>query len=130
MKKRVKVLCICTMGANRSRYLASYLKNKGYNTRFGGVGPCRVDPEPTNPAKAEDVEWADVIITARKKHEPVLKEKFNVKGKRIIALDIPDSRRKIGQKYPEFNNLEYHEFQKKWTYPQLRKALKPYLPLK
>lgn len=46
---KLKVLCICTMGLNRSKYLAEYLKGKGYETRYGGVGPCKIDPEPANP---------------------------------------------------------------------------------
>jgi len=92
MKKRVKVLCICTMGLNRSKYLAKYLKGKGYNTRYGGIGPCRIDPYPANPAKKQDIAWADVIITARDKHKPILLKDFGAKGKKIISLEISDSR--------------------------------------
>tara|TARA_Y100000034_G_C6763909_1_gene340442 strand:+ start:381 stop:773 length:393 start_codon:yes stop_codon:yes gene_type:complete len=125
-----KVLCVCTMGANRSKYLAKYLKGKGYRTRFGGVGPCRFSPFPTNPLKKEDVEWADVIITARKKHGPILKKNFKVKGKKVIFLDITDSRKAMSKIFPEFKKISHFEFNKKWTYPQLRKAIKPYLPLK
>lgn len=123
------ILCICTMGENRSKYFATYLRNKGYKTRWGGVGPCRVDPAPTNPVKEKDIEWADVIITARPKHELEMKKKFNIKNKKLIILDVCDSRKKIGEIYPELNFLDKEVFNKKWTYPQLRKSIKPYLPL-
>ena len=65
-------------GFERSKYLAEYLNKKGYETRYGGIGSCRVDPEPANPVNGEDFEWADIIITARKKHKPILIEKHGV----------------------------------------------------
>ena len=125
-----KILCICTMGRNRSKYLAKYLKEKGYETRYGGVGPCKTDPVPENPAKKEDMEWADIIITARKKHKPILIEKYGIKNKRIITLDVKDSQKAASEIYPEFKDIENGEFNKKYTYPKLRKAIEPYLPLK
>ncbi len=130
MKQKLKVLCVCTMGLNRSKYLADYLKGKGYEARYGGVGPCRIDPFPKNPIKQEDVEWADIIITARKKHKPILIKSYNAKNKKIIVLDITDSRKAMAEIYPEFKKIEHSDFNKKWTYPQLRKAIKKYLPLK
>lgn len=124
------ILCICTMGLNRSKYLATYLKRKGYPTRYGGIGPCRVDPAPANPVKKEDLDWADIIITARKKHKPILLNDLGVKDKKIICLDITDSRKAMSEIYPEFKKIEHSLFNKKWTYPQLRKAIKPHLPFK
>ena len=126
---KTKVLCICSMGSNRSKYLSSYLKNKGYKTRFGGIGG-RLGGNPDNPFIQEDIDWADIIVVVRKKHVALLKKRYKVKNKRIIALDVTDSRKIIGQKYPKFNNLDYDTFQKRWTRPQLRKAIKLYLPLK
>ena len=125
-----KILCVCSMGRNRSRYLASYLKNKGYRTRYGGIGHGRKDVNPDNPFNQKDVDWANIIIIVRKKHKPILKKNYKIKGKKIIILDVTDSRRIIGEEHPEFKDLDYATFQKKWTYPQLRKAIKPYLPLK
>ena len=124
----MKVLCICTMGENRSRYLAGYLSEKGHETRFGGVGPCRVDPEPTNPLKKGDVEWADIIVTALKKHKPILIEKHGAKDKKIICLDVTDSRKAMSKIYPEFKNIERDKFNRIWTHPQLKKAIDEYLP--
>ncbi len=118
------------MGRNRSKYLAKYLNEKGYETRYGGVGPCRVDPAPENPAKKEDMNWADIIITARKKHRPILMEKYGIKEDKIISLEVKDSQKAASEIYPEFKSIEHDEFNQKWTYPQLRKAIAPYLPLK
>ena len=123
----VKILCVCAMGRNRSKYLASYLKNKGYRTRYGGIGYGRIDLHPDNPFNQEDVDWANIIIVVRKKHKPLLKKHYKIKNKKIIVLDVTDSRKAIGEKYPKLKDLDYETFQKKWTYPQLRKAIKPYL---
>ena len=116
------------MGSNRSKYLASYLRNKGYKTRFGGIGG-RLGGNPDNPFTQEDINWADIIIVVRKRHASLLKKKYKIRNKKIIVLDVTDSRKIIGEKYPKFNNLDYDTFQKRWTRPQLRKAIKLYLPL-
>ena len=112
---------------NRSKYLASYLKNKGYKTRYGGIGFGRIHENTHNPFNQEDINWADVIIVVRKKHKPLLKKHYKIKNKKVIVLDITDSRRLIGELHPKYKNMEFEEFQRKWTYPQLRKAIKPYL---
>jgi len=122
-----KILCVCAMGRNRSKYLASYLKNKGYRTRYGGIGHGRINFHAHNPFSQEDVDWADIILVVRKKHKPLLKKNYKIKGKKIIVLDVTDSRRTIGEKYPKLKDLDYEIFQKRWTYPQLRKAIKPHL---
>ncbi len=128
--KKPKVLCVCTMGLNRSKYLSTYLKRKGYKTKYGGIGPCKIDSQPANPVCPKDIEWADVIIAVRKKHESILKECYNIKGKKLIILEVTDSRKKISEIHPEFKKMKQSIFNKKWTHPQLRKAIKPYLPLK
>jgi len=128
--KKTKILLVCAMGLNRSKYLAKYLKNKGYSTRFGGVGHGKIDLHAHNPFTQEDVDWCDLIITARKKHGPLIKKKFKTKGKKIIQLDVTDSRRMVIPDHPELDNLDYETFQRRWTYPKLRKAIRPYLPLK
>lgn len=117
------------MGLNRSKYLAEYLRKKGYNTKYGGVGPCKWDPVPANPICNEDVKWADIIITARDKHKPILVKDYKAKNKRIICLEVTDSQKEISKIHPKFKDMERSKFNKKWTQPQLRKALKPYLPL-
>jgi len=127
--KKPKVLCVCTMGLNRSKYLAKYLKNKGYKTKFGGAGPFKYEDMKANLLKKEDVEWADVIIAVRPKHGEQLKKNFKLKGKRVILLDVTDSQRKIAELHPKFKDMDHEEFNRRWTYSELRKAVREYLPL-
>jgi len=124
MKKRV--LCVCSKGLNRSKYLASYLRNKGYSARFGGV---EYGMEKSKLINQKDIEWAEIIIVVRKRLERILKNKYKTKGKRIIVIDVTDSKRLIPKEYAHLKDLDYEEFQKKWTRPQIRKVLKKYLPL-
>jgi predicted protein tyrosine phosphatase len=127
-KSKIRVLCVCAAGINRSKYLAEYLRRKGYSTRFGGV---EYKGERNFKAlKQEDVDWADIIILARKRLEPILKRKVKIKNKKLILLNVTDSKRLIPDKLAHLRKLPYIEFQKKWTRPQLRKAIKEYLPMK
>tara|TARA_Y100000310_G_scaffold263261_1_gene273365 strand:+ start:2693 stop:3061 length:369 start_codon:yes stop_codon:yes gene_type:complete len=114
---------------NRSKYLASYLRKKGYSTRHGGVEPYEKPEYKWNLLSQKKIDWADVIIVVRKRLNALLKKKFKARGKKIIVLNVTDSKRLIPEKFKELRDLDYKEFQKKWTYPQLRKAIKPYLPL-
>ncbi len=125
--KTFKVLCVCAVGLNRSKYLAKYLRKKGYSTRCGGVD-YRED-ETYNPIKKKDVDWANVIIIVRKRLEKSFKRKFKWKGKKIIVLNVTDSKKRIPEKMAHLRKLNHEEFQKKWTRPQLRKAIEKYLPL-
>jgi predicted protein tyrosine phosphatase len=125
MKKKIKVLCICAKGMNRSKYLALYLRRKGYSTRF-----CGVEENAPNELKQKTIDWADVLIVVRKRLNPILRKRYNVKGKKIIKLDVTDSKRLIPEEMKHLGELDFLPFQKKWTRPQLRKAIKPHLPLK
>ena len=60
------------------------------------------------------------MIIVRKRLVEKFKRKFKFKGE-IIVLDVTDSKRLAPVK---FKNLSHNQFQKKWTRPQLRKALK------
>jgi predicted protein tyrosine phosphatase len=122
----MKVLCICARGMNRSRYLAKYLRGKGYSTKWGGVEPFEKPEWKWNPVSQDKVDWAEVIIIVRKRVGKLFKNKFKTKGKKVIVFDVSDSQRLAPE---EFRNLSFDEFQKKWTRPQLRKAIKPFLPL-
>ncbi len=127
--KKLKVLCICAVGFNRSKYLAKYLRLKGYSTRYGGV-----DYEGqynSKPLRQEDVDWADVIIIVRKRLQKIFEKKFkNWKDKKRIIIDVTDSNNMIPKELVHLSSLNHLEFQKKWTYPQLREKIKFYLPLK
>jgi len=122
--KRKKVLCVCSQGMNRSRYLAGYLRNKGYNTRYGGASI-----EAPNPIHQKDIGWADVIIVVRKRLVPIMKERFHVKNKKLIVFNVTDSPLSLFFERKMLKFMDYLDFQKKWTYPQLRKSIEKHLPL-
>ena len=129
MKKKIKVLCLCSRGRNRSKYLAKYLGKKGYSTKFAGIN-TGIYWKPTKPITQEDVDWADVIIIARKRLLRRFKRRYKLKGGKLIILDVTDSKRLVPKESKHLRFLRRKDFNKKWTYPQLRKAIKPYLPLK
>lgn len=127
VKKRKNVLCVCAHGKNRSRYLAEYLRKKGYSTKYGGVncGKC----EDCNLLMKEEVEWADIIIIARKNLVSRFRQMYHPKGKKLIVLDVTDSRKVASDKKHDFLKMEYPMFKEDYVEPHLRKAIKPYLPL-
>ncbi len=124
MKKKKRVLCVCSQGVNRSKYLAEYLREKGYSTRYGGIVFFAL-----NKLKKSDVDWADIIIFMRKHHKLLFNLKFSKKGKKIISLEIIDNPAKFFFEYPEIVNMDYWEIQKKITYPEIRRQIDKYLPL-
>lgn len=129
-KDKQKILIICAKGMNRSKYLASYLRRKGYSTKYGGVEPYEKPEYKWNPISQKDIDWADTIVVVRHRIKDMLKKKFKTKGKKIVSFDVTDSKRLIPEEFKELRELDHKKFNKKWTYPQLRKAIKPYLPLK
>lgn len=128
-EEKLNVLCICAKGMNRSKYLAKYLKEKGYFTKWGGVEPYEKPEYEWNPVSQKEVDWSDVIIIVRERISKIFKDKFNTKNKRIIVLDVSDSPRLIPEEFKELRVLNHKEFNQRWTYPQLENAIKPYLPL-
>ena len=130
MKSKLRVLCVCAQGRNRSRYLANYLRNLGYSTSYGGVEAFLDKIGFGRELNQRQIDWADVIITMRPRHAKELRANFKVRGKKIIRLNVTDSYRTVVMEHPKYAKFLGDNFHKKWTYPQLRKAIKSYLPLK
>lgn len=126
MKK--KILCICSKGQNRSKYLAQYLKGKGYSTRYGGLELNKKFPGRQRFVTQDDVDWADILIIVRPRLRILFKERFRCK-KKIITLNVTDSKKLIPEKFAKLKELSHSEFQKQWTRPQLRKAIRKYMPI-
>lgn len=123
-----KILCVCGLGKTRSKYLASYLKNKGYSTRFGGID--KFDRKPKKELTQNDVDWADIIILVRKRFKKPFTKNFKIKSKqRIIILDVTASQGQLPKKFAYLKEVNAKEFHKEWTIPQLKKQIKKYLPL-
>lgn len=36
------------------------------------------------------IDWADVVLVMERKHQQILKQRFDLTGKQIIVLDIED----------------------------------------
>ena len=77
------VLAICSKGQNRSKYIADYLRRKGYKTRYGGAEGYSDPNIDWRPITSEDVKWADVIIFIRPRLKEVLRKKFMSKPARM-----------------------------------------------
>ena len=56
------------------------------------VSSAGLNDEAETPVTPELLEWADLIFVMEKTHRNKLSKKFraNLKGKRVICLDIPD----------------------------------------
>ena len=127
MARKLKVLCICAKGQYRRRYLAWYLRKKmGYLTRYGGIDSKRkIKKEATQ----KDVDWADIIIIIRKRLVPIFRKKFNKTSKKIIVLNVVTTEKFIPGYIAWLRKLNRPIFHRIWTYPKIRAAIKPYLPL-
>jgi len=114
-----KILTICHFGENRSKYLASILKNKNYDVKYKGV------KSKTNQLTQKDVDWADKIIIVRDVLKEMFLKKFDPKKKEIITLDIIDNPESIRGK----SDFVWNKYQEKNVYPEIEKQIKKYLPL-
>lgn len=120
--KKTKVLAVCAMGANRSKYIAGYLRKKGYSTRYGGI-----KEEAIKPLDFKYVQWAEIIIFAREKHKKYFEEKVgksSLQRKKVFVLEVRDSGKDVPEELSYLNQLPRNEFNKKWTHPNLRNKLK------
>lgn len=83
-----RVLCLCSAGMLRSPTAANVLHQEyGYNTRAAGV------TEEYALVPVDDVlfAWADEIVCVEKAIQIALADKFNIKDKRVVVLNIPDN---------------------------------------
>ncbi|AJF62838.1 MAG: hypothetical protein QT11_C0001G0697 [archaeon GW2011_AR20] len=118
-----KILCICLEGRNRSRYLAKYLKRKGYSTNFGGVKEGA-----EKPVLQKDIDNADLIICARNYIKGILEERYNIKNKKFIVLNVSDVAKEYGNEAVKLFEKQGEEmFQVKYVRPNLRKQIKEHL---
>lgn len=126
MKQKKKILAICSAGSNRSRYLANYLRKKGYSTRFGGVKDKGVI-KPVNP---KNIEWADLIIFSQEKHKKWFIQKFGKIKKDYLILNVKDSGHDVPKEKEYLLKLPKKEFNRIWVHPNLRKKLREFKLIK
>ena len=113
---------VCTQGQNRSKYLAEYLKSKGYATDYGGVKPDGI-----NPLTQKKVDWADIIVTVREHIKDKLLDHFESNGKEVICLEVIDNPKRFSKEAQKLAETSWIDFQEKYVYSELRKQIEPYL---
>lgn len=118
----MNILFVCTHGMNRSKYLAEYLREKGYTTDYGGV-----KEDGQNPLKQSQIEWSDIIITVRQKIKEKLLERFNVGDRKIISLEVIDNPKYFPYEQRIIAKDSWDAFQEQFVYPKLREQIQPYL---
>lgn len=82
-----RVLCVCSAGLLRSPTIAAILHTAfDYNTRSAG------SDDEFALIKVDDVliHWAEEIVFAEEHHKHTIADKFDLSGKKLIVLDIPD----------------------------------------
>lgn len=84
---RKKVLCVCSAGLLRSPTIAHVLATDyDFNTRACGVGLDYA----LVPIDEVLVHWADEIVCAETWHAGFVSANFNLNGKPIYPLEVPD----------------------------------------
>ena len=114
----MRILLVCTEGQNRSKYLAGYLKEKGYEVDYGGV---RQDG--MNPLKQEQIDRADMIIAVREHIKDKLLERYDCAGKKVVHLEVKDNPARYTEEARALAESEWNAFQEKYVYTELRKQV-------
>lgn len=120
----MKILVLCAYGQNRSRYVARYLKDKGYEADFDGV---MKENDDLVQAKIDD---ASVIITVSKDVHARLVHNFNLNDKRVIEIDVDDRPGVVLENNCQLSGGDWINFQEKFVYPKLVEQLDKFLPIK
>ena len=119
----MNVLCVCSRGKNRSRYLAEYLKRFGYETDF-----CGVSGDAEVPCTVEKVEKADLIVCVRPKHARALLERFGV-GKPLLILRVRDTPRAVVESLERKGMYSELRALREQVYENLRREIRKFIPL-
>jgi len=119
----MKILIMCTHGENRSRYLAEYLKRKGYDADYAGVNQSN-ERELTR-----KIAGADIVITVHESVRDRLFERFNLTGKRHIELEVEDRPERVLPECKQLSGEDWTAFQEAYVYPELKRQMHGYLPL-
>lgn len=83
-----RALCVCSAGLLRSPTLAWVLSNEpfNYNTRAAGAD----EEYALIPVDTALITWADIIVCVNQTVKDTLSAHFDLEGKPVIVLDIPD----------------------------------------
>lgn len=120
----MKVLIVCSYGRNRSKYLAGYLKRRGYQTDFAGI---RI--EAAIPLSQKSINWADVVVLVHKVVREGFPPAIKLRKKRVIVIDVDDRPEKVLPARKELEGEEWLAFQKKYVYPELELQINRHFPV-
>lgn len=118
----MKILVFCSHGENRSRYLANYLRSKGYSdVNYSGVR--------ANDAKIQKkIDDADLLIVVHKKVLESLSQDFDISGKKIIELDVEDRPEEVLPEKTKLDGDAWIMFQEKYVYLKLKEQIDGFIP--
>lgn len=118
----MNILTVCHFGKNRSKYLAEYLREKGYGSDFKGVGDVS-----QNPVTQKEIDWADVLVFVKPEIQAEFFRKFDKpKNKKVICLDVEDRTSVLCPK--PLRGESWIDFQRNCVYPELKRQIDKYLP--
>ena len=81
-----RLLFVCSAGLLRSATAANLFAKKGFNTRSCGSADYALIPFSENLRQ-----WADkIIFVNQSNHDEVIRHGFDLEGKAVQILDIPD----------------------------------------
>lgn len=115
---KTKILLICNKGRTRSKYLAEYLRKKGFATKFGGISKSAQVKITKN-----KLDWTDKIVIVDGKVRKKFLEEYGVPKKEIIMLNVLDHPRQYPREAQEMINKVRKKFKEKYVFPNLRRQI-------
>lgn len=119
----MKILVICYMGMNRSKYLANFLSEQGLYASCAGILA-----ETKNLVTQDQIDQSDVLIFVMPRIQEKFLLNFQVKQQRIITLNVED---RLDLICPDKINPSPEEIQEIYStkvYPELERQISDYLP--
>lgn len=118
----MKILVVCTHGKNRSKYLAEYLIQKGYDADYAGV------EQSDQKELSKKFDAANIIVTVHGSVRERLLQNFNIRGKRHIDLEAEDRPEFVMPERQQLSGNDWIAFQNNFVYPKLKEQIDKYLP--
>ena len=112
------------MGMNRSKYLADFLMEKGYDTDCAGILI-----ETKNSVTQKRVDDSDVLIFVLPRVQEKFLQHFRIEKQKIITLNVEDRLDILCPEKPNFTPVEAKEAYERLVYPKLRRQIAKYIPL-
>ncbi|MFH1170920.1 MAG: hypothetical protein V1778_00040 [bacterium] len=119
----MNILVVCHWGRNRSKYVAEYLRTKGYATDFAGI----LD-ETENQVTPTRMRWAEKILVVEPSIAKELKRQFPEEKNKIVSINVDDRTARPG--VAGLTGDEWTRHQEEVVYPNLLQAVDRLLPFR